>query len=53
MIPNEAIARRQSKRIHELARRFAKPVKDAQEQIKAWKRSQVVKQFTGTEKCEK
>jgi 2-dehydro-3-deoxyphosphogluconate aldolase/(4S)-4-hydroxy-2-oxoglutarate aldolase len=53
LIPNEAIQRRQSQRIHELARRFAKLVKDAREQIEAWKRSQVVKEFTGTEKCEK
>jgi 2-dehydro-3-deoxyphosphogluconate aldolase/(4S)-4-hydroxy-2-oxoglutarate aldolase len=53
LIPTEAIARRQSKRIHELARRFAKLVKDAREQLEAWKRSQVVKEFTGTEKCEK
>ena len=53
LIPNEAIARRQSQRIHELARRFAKLVRDAREQLEAWKRSQVVKEFTGTEKCEK
>lgn len=53
LIPTEAIARRQSKRIHELARRFAKLVKDAREQLDAWKRSLVVKEFTGTEKCEK
>jgi 2-dehydro-3-deoxyphosphogluconate aldolase / (4S)-4-hydroxy-2-oxoglutarate aldolase len=53
LIPTEAIVRRQSKRIHELARRFTKLVKDAREQIEAWKRSQVVKEFTGTEKCEK
>ena len=53
LIPTEAIARRQSKRIHELARRFSKLVKDAREQLDAWKRSQVVKEFTGTEKCEK
>ena len=53
LIPTEAIARRQSKRIHELARGFTKLVKDAREQIEAWKRSQVVKEFTGTEKCEK
>jgi 2-dehydro-3-deoxyphosphogluconate aldolase/(4S)-4-hydroxy-2-oxoglutarate aldolase len=53
LIPNEAIKRRQSQRIHELARRFSKLVKDAREQIEAWKRSQVVKEFTGTEKCEK
>jgi 2-dehydro-3-deoxyphosphogluconate aldolase / (4S)-4-hydroxy-2-oxoglutarate aldolase len=53
LIPNEAIERRQSQRIHELARRFAKLVKDAREQIEAWKRSQVVKEFRETEKCEK
>ena len=53
LIPAEAIARRQSQRIHELARRFAKLVKDAREQLEAWKRSLVVKEFTGTEKCEK
>jgi hypothetical protein len=34
-------------------RRFAKLVKDAREQLEAWKESQVVKEFTGTEKCEK
>src|SRR5580692_10922687 len=53
LIPNEAIQRRQSQRIHELARRFAKLVRDAREQLEDWKRSQVVKEFTGTEKCEK
>jgi len=53
MIPTEAIERRQSERIRELARRFAKLVKDAHEQIEAWKQSVVVKSFTGTEKCEK
>ena len=52
LIPTEAIQRRQSQRIHELARRFAKLVKDAREQIEAWKRSTVVKKYTGTEKCE-
>jgi hypothetical protein len=52
LIPTEAIQRRQSQRIHELARRFAKLVKDAREQIEAWKRTQVVKEFTGAEKCE-
>jgi 2-dehydro-3-deoxyphosphogluconate aldolase/(4S)-4-hydroxy-2-oxoglutarate aldolase len=53
LIPTEAIQRRQSQRIHELARRFSKLVKDAREQIEAWKRSQVVKEFTSAEKCEK
>jgi 2-dehydro-3-deoxyphosphogluconate aldolase / (4S)-4-hydroxy-2-oxoglutarate aldolase len=52
LIPTEAIERRQSERILELARRFAKLVKDARDQIEAWKRSLVVKTYTGTEKCE-
>jgi 2-dehydro-3-deoxyphosphogluconate aldolase/(4S)-4-hydroxy-2-oxoglutarate aldolase len=52
LIPTEAIQRRQSKRIHELAHRFAKLVKDARDQIEAWKKSTVVKAYTGTEKCE-
>jgi 2-dehydro-3-deoxyphosphogluconate aldolase/(4S)-4-hydroxy-2-oxoglutarate aldolase len=52
LIPTEAIARRQSKRIHELARRFTKLVTDARQQIEEWKKSQVVKEYTGTEKCE-
>jgi 2-dehydro-3-deoxyphosphogluconate aldolase / (4S)-4-hydroxy-2-oxoglutarate aldolase len=52
LIPNEAIERRQSQRIHELARRFAKLVKDARQQIETWKKSQVVKKYTETEKCE-
>lgn len=53
LIPTEAIERRQSQRIHELARRFAKLVKDARDQIEAWKKSQVIKEYTGAEKCEK
>jgi len=53
LIPTEAIQRRQSQRIHELARRFKKLVKDAREQIETWKRSQVVQEFTDAEKCEK
>ena len=52
LIPTEAIQRRQSKRIHELAHRFAKLVKDARDQIDAWEKSTVVKTYTGTEKCE-
>lgn len=52
LVPREAIERRQSQRIHELARRFTKLVNDAREQIEEWKQSQVVKQYTGTEKCE-
>lgn len=53
LVPTEAIQRRQSQRIHELARRFKKLVKDAREQIETWKRSQVVQEFTDAEKCEK
>ncbi len=53
LIPNEAIERRQSKRIHELARRFAKLVKDARQQIEEWQKSIVVKLYTETERCEK
>ena len=52
LIPIEAIQRRQSERIRELARRFMKLVEDAREQIEAWKRSTVIKKYTGTEKCE-
>jgi hypothetical protein len=43
---------RQSQRIHELARRFMKLVKDARLQIEAWKKSQVLMEYTGAEKCE-
>jgi 2-dehydro-3-deoxyphosphogluconate aldolase / (4S)-4-hydroxy-2-oxoglutarate aldolase len=53
LIPTESIERRQSERIRELARRFAKLVKDAREQIEAWKQSVVVKTYTETDKCEK
>lgn len=52
LIPTEAIQRRQSDRIRELARRFIKLVQDAREEIEAWKRSTVVKKYTGKEKCE-
>jgi 2-dehydro-3-deoxyphosphogluconate aldolase / (4S)-4-hydroxy-2-oxoglutarate aldolase len=52
LIPTEAIEKRQSARIKELARRFAKIVKEAHEQIEEWKRSLVVKTYTGTEECE-
>ena len=53
LIPTEAIEKRQSERIRELARRFAKLVKDARQQIEDWKQSVVVKKYIGTEKCEK
>jgi len=52
LIPTEAIARRQSDRIKELARRFRRLVKEAREQIAVWQQSIVVKEFTGTEECE-
>jgi 2-dehydro-3-deoxyphosphogluconate aldolase/(4S)-4-hydroxy-2-oxoglutarate aldolase len=52
LIPTEAIQRRQSQRIHELARRFTKLVKDARRQIEEWEKTQVVKKFTETQKCE-
>ena len=52
LIPTEAIQRRQSERIRELARRFAKLVNDAREQIEDWRKSTVVKEYSGTEKCE-
>ena len=52
LIPTDAIQRRQSSRILELAHRFAKIVKDAREQIEVWKQSTVVKKYTGEEKCE-
>ena len=53
LIPTEAIERRQSDRIRELARRFRKLVKDARDEIAEWERSVVVKKYTGTEACEK
>jgi len=53
LIPTESIERRQSQRIHELARRFLKLVKDARQQLETWKKNQVVKKYTDAEKCEK
>lgn len=52
LIPTEAIQRRQSERIRELARRFVRIVQEAREQIEEWKKSTVVKKYTGKEKCE-
>src|SRR5208337_72285 len=52
LIPTEAIEKRQAARIRELARRFAKLVKDAHEQVELWRQSVVVKTYTPTEKCE-
>lgn len=53
LIPNEAIEKRQSHRIHELARRFVKLVNDAREEIERWRQSVAVREFTATDKCEK
>lgn len=53
LIPTEAIERRQSDRIQELAHRFSKLVNDARKQIETWRKSIVVKGYTGTERCEK
>jgi 2-dehydro-3-deoxyphosphogluconate aldolase / (4S)-4-hydroxy-2-oxoglutarate aldolase len=52
LIPTESIVRRQSQRIHELARRFLKLVRDARQEIEAWQKSQVVKKYTEAQKCE-
>jgi len=52
LIPTEAIEKRQSERIHELARRFRKLVKEAREQLEEWKKTVKVKTYTGAEKCE-
>lgn len=53
LIPTEAIQRRQTQRIHELARRFKKLVKDARAQLEAWEKTQVVKEYSDDEECEK
>jgi 2-dehydro-3-deoxyphosphogluconate aldolase/(4S)-4-hydroxy-2-oxoglutarate aldolase len=53
LIPTEAIERRQSERIRELARRYLQLVKEARDQIEAWKQSVVVRTYTGADKCEK
>ncbi len=53
LIQTESIQRRQTQRIHELARRFLRLVHDAREQLQAWKRTQVIKEFTDEEECEK
>jgi 2-dehydro-3-deoxyphosphogluconate aldolase/(4S)-4-hydroxy-2-oxoglutarate aldolase len=52
LIPTEAIARRQSKRIRELALRFPAFVKDARERVDEIKRNTVVQPYEGTEECE-
>lgn len=53
LIPTEAIERRQSDRIRELAIRFTGFVKEARERLeRARKQSAAVPKYTGTEKCE-
>ena len=53
LIPTEAIARRQAGRIRELARRYVQLVKEARDQIEAWKQSIVVNTYTGADQREK
>jgi 2-dehydro-3-deoxyphosphogluconate aldolase/(4S)-4-hydroxy-2-oxoglutarate aldolase len=53
LIPTEAIERRQSKRIRELARRFIGFVKEARDRIEAGKRNAVVQRRPGIKECEK
>src|SRR5580658_4949791 len=52
LIPTEAIERRQSERIRELAQRFVGFVKDARARLEARKPKRVVQKFDGVEKCE-
>ena len=52
LIPTEAIERRQSQRIHELARRFKRLVKDARHEIEIWEKSRVINKYTAAQKCE-
>jgi hypothetical protein len=53
LIPTEAIERRQSGRIRELALRFTGFVKEARERIeKARKQNAAAQKYTETEKCE-
>ena len=53
LIPTEAIERKQSERIRELAMRFSRLVKEAREQIEEWKRTFVPQKFRGSDNCEK
>jgi 2-dehydro-3-deoxyphosphogluconate aldolase / (4S)-4-hydroxy-2-oxoglutarate aldolase len=52
LIPTEAIERRQSERIRELAQRFVGFVKDARARLEARKPRREVKKLNGVEKCE-
>jgi 2-dehydro-3-deoxyphosphogluconate aldolase/(4S)-4-hydroxy-2-oxoglutarate aldolase len=53
LIPTEAIERRQSKRIRELALRFAGFVKEARDRLEPRKKGAVVDKEAGIEECEK
>lgn len=52
LIPTEAIRRRQTERIHELAHRFSKFVKEGRDRVAAWQRSVATQTYEETEKCE-
>jgi 2-dehydro-3-deoxyphosphogluconate aldolase/(4S)-4-hydroxy-2-oxoglutarate aldolase len=52
LIPTEAIARRQTERIRELALRFTGFVKEARERVEEIRRTTVVQPFAGDEECE-
>jgi 2-dehydro-3-deoxyphosphogluconate aldolase/(4S)-4-hydroxy-2-oxoglutarate aldolase len=53
LIPTEAIERRQSARIHELALRFTEFVKEARDRIAAGKKRAAVRKRMEIENCEK
>ena len=53
LIPEEAIERRQTKRIRELARRFIGFVKEARDRIETGKRNAAVQRHPGIKECER
>ena len=52
LIPTEAIARRQTGRIRELALRFVGFVKEARERVEEIRRTEVARPYEGDENCE-
>ena len=52
LIPTQAIARRQSDRIRELALRFTDSVKKARDRLEANRKVEVVQKYEGTDECE-
>jgi 2-dehydro-3-deoxyphosphogluconate aldolase/(4S)-4-hydroxy-2-oxoglutarate aldolase len=52
LIPSEAIARRQTRRIRELALRFLGFVKQGRERAEEIKRNTIVQKYEGTDDCE-